>query len=90
MKQIKPWVEENHDGDVKLLSERSDIAHRTLCRYVKDNVYVVDDEGNMYKKIGKLNPNPKRIENIKKTIREAFMDKKNKMRSELIKLKLVR
>lgn len=90
MKQIKPWVEENHDGDIKLLSERSDIPHRTLCRYVKDNTYLVDDDGNMYKKIGKLNPNPKHVENIKKTIRNAFMDKKNKMRSALLDMKVMK
>ena len=90
MKQIKEWVEQNHDSDVKDLSELSDICYRTLSRYIKDNNLVVDDDGNMYKKIGVLKARkPIPIINMKVDYAKKWLKEKKAKRANLCLMNLI-
>lgn len=86
MKKIKEWIRANHFGNIKDLAKNSEMSLRTMHRWLHEDIAVVDDEGNVYKKIGKLYPYRVRVEKVEENKHKPsseFLHKKNKLRTRL-------
>lgn len=55
MKTIKELLEPRQWGAVAKMARDNNINIRTLARWLKDESHYVDDQGYVYKKVGKLN-----------------------------------
>ena len=54
MKTINEWMGKRQWGQVAQLSRDSGINLRTLARWIRNNSHYIDDQGYVYKKVGKI------------------------------------